>query len=601
MLVERFGGSPFLVFLFDHWFGFFSLIFVLLVVFLSLFLPRIWRQTPAGFNPVLRVSGLDLWQASSLRRTALKEAAAGRTTEAVHAWRSAVVNSAADVDLIREGLGYVASLPQPPKDQMGFALNYSFWLLRLAGTNAADAELALRLLSKYGLEDYVVNIGSRLEDSLRPESAKFLAKSYFGQSRIEQFERLWKRHEAVFREDPELMLFHRAWQANWGPPATLQEGRLALAEATSNARLRLQALRLQLQVSYAMRDEATFAKTLRALEDEREARLSDHALHWLLMSALGRRDEARELARNFSNSPRTPAEARTLMMVLERLGLLDAAVSLGEQQLRTFGFDSELWLAHADTLIRAKRWEDLRTVAFSIRNELSLQGGLDGYSQYLEALAEMNLERPEAARAAADRLSRSTNMDPDLCRSIAREMLKIGFADVAATLLRSVEKPNASDAIYWYERTSAAFLSDDINDLAFAARKAYELNPADPSIMNNYAASLIVTRSNPAEAIQLTLKVLLGRPGDVASELNHILALLLNDRVGDAERALRQLNSLSLSSAEASIYHLAWFEVHMKAKDWAAARVAYGKIDPRKLVSRQATWLDEQYRSIPAG
>ena len=124
-LVERFGGSPFLVFIFDHWFGIFALVFLLGVIALSLFLPRIWRQTPEGFSPVIRVSGLDLWQARSLRRTAQKHAATGRVDESVHAWRSAIANSSADVRLLREGLGYVASLPNPPKEQIEFAINYS--------------------------------------------------------------------------------------------------------------------------------------------------------------------------------------------------------------------------------------------------------------------------------------------------------------------------------------------------------------------------------------------------------------------------------------------------------------------------------------------
>ena len=600
-LVERFGGSPFLVFIFDHWFGVFALVFVFGVIALSLFLPRIWRQTPDGFSPIIRVSGLDLWQARSLRKTALKQAAAGRTDESVHAWRSAIANSSADVPLLREGLGYVASLPNPPNEQIEFAINYSFWLLRLGGTNASDAELSLRLLTKYGMEDQVVRLGSRLEDFLTPDSSKLLLTAFFNEGRVTEFDRLWRRFATRFETDPELMLYRQAWKANWGPPATLQEGRSSLLAARSDPKLRILALRLQVHVSYAMRDEATFSTALRMLEEEREARLSDHAMHWMLMNALGRRDQARELAQNHQSSPRSPAEVRVMIVALNQLGLSEAAISFGEQQLKKFSFDAELWLLQSEGLARLKKWDDLRTLAVGIRNELALQGMLDGYSQYLEALAEVNLDRPEAARAAADRLVRSVAMTPELSRYVSREMQRIGFPEVAHTLLRPLEAYYVKEPTYWFERTSAALLSNNPEDLVLSAERAYALDPADASIVNNYAASLIVTRTKPAEAVQLTLKVMVSRPGDLGSELNHILALLMVGRHSEVEASLRRINTLALTSSESAVYYLAWFEYYLAQKDWVAARAAYSKVDPRKLVTLQAEWMDEKFKAIPPG
>jgi tetratricopeptide (TPR) repeat protein len=600
-LVERFGGSPFLVFIFDHWFGVFALVFLFGVIALSLFLPRIWRQTPDGFNPVIRVSGLDLWQARSLRKTALKQAAAGRTEESVHAWRSAIANSTADVSLLREGLQYVASLPNPPDEQIEFAINHSFWLLRLGNTNAADAELSLRLLTKYGMDDQVVRLGSRLEDFLTPDSSKLLLTAFFNEGKVTEFDRLWRRFSTRFESDPEMMLYRQAWMANWGPPATLQQGRNALVEARSNPKHRILALRLQVLVSYAMRDESTFAQVLRLLEEERETRLSDHAMHWMLMNALGRRDQARELAQNHQASPRSPAEVRVMVVALNQLGLNEVAISFGEQQLKKFSFDAELWLLQAEGLTRLKKWDDLRTLAVGIRNELSLQGLLDGYSHYLEALAEVNLDRPEAARAAADRLVRSVAMAPDLSRYVSREMQRIGFPEVAHVLLRPLEVHYAKDATYWFERTSAALLSNNPEDLVLSAERAYALDPADASIVNNYAASLIVTRTKPAEAVQLTLKVMVSRPGDLGSELNHILALLMVGRHSEVEAGLRRINTLALTPSESAVYHLAWFEYYLERKDWVAARIAYGKIDPRKLVALQVSWMDEKFKAIPPG
>ena len=600
-MVERLGGSSFPVFFFDHWFGLFALAFLLLLVFLGLFLPPIWRQTPADFTPLIRVSGLDLWQARSLRTTALKEAAAGRPSEAIHAWRSAIANNAADMSLLRDGLGYVASLKNPPKEHLGFSVNYAIWLLRLGGTNNTDAELTLRLMSRYGMEDYVVRMGQKLEDRLGPDSAKLLLRSYFRMGDIKGFERLWNQRESQFTNDVELVLHHQAWMANWGPPATLLAGREALRAAQSDPRLRSVALRLQLQVSYAMRDESGFGEALRRMEEDHETQVADHARHWLLMSALGRKEEARELARNFPATPQSPGEAQILGSTLTALGLVEASIAFLDQQLRTFGFEQNLWTLQANNLVSQKDWAELRGLAFAIRNELGLQGSLDAYSQYLEAVAEVNLERPEAARSAADRLVRATLPSAELTRYIAQQMRGIGFPDVSLTLLRTLEADFKSDPTYWFDRTAAAFLSNNTEELLPSAEKAYALNPWDSSIVNNYAAALVLARRRPDEAVQLTLRVLIARPGDVDCELNHALALLQSDRSNDAARLLRGMNTLNLGLTEMAVYQLAWFEYHFRMKDWHNARVTYARIDPRRLLSAQAAWLEEKFKAIPEG
>ncbi len=600
-MVERLGGSSFLVFFFDHWFGVFALAFLILLVSLGLFLPPIWRQTPEDFDPVLKVSGLDLWQARSLRKTALKEAAAGRSSEAIHAWRSAIANNSADLSLLRDGLGYIASLKSPPKEHLGFAVNYAIWMLRLGGTNTADAELTLRLMSRYGMEDYVVRLGENLEDRLGPDTAKLLVRSYFGMGDIKSFERLWTKRESQFTNDVDLVLYHQAWMANWGPPVTLLAGREALRAAQLDPRQRSVALRLQLQVSFAMRDEAGFGEALRRMEEDHDAQVADHARHWLLMAALGRKEGARELARNFPATPQSPSEAQILGSTLTSLGLVDASIAFLEQQLRPFGFDRDLWILQANNLLSQKQWAELRGLAFAIRNELGLQGSLDAYSQYLEAVAEVNLDRPEAARSAADRLVRSTLPSPELTRYIALQMRGIGFADVSLALLRTVEPTYKTDPIYWFDRTAAAFLSNNSEELLPSAEKAYALNPADSSIVNNYAAALVLARRRPEEAVQLTLRVLQARPGDVDCELNHVLALLQSGRLDDAASVLRGVNTLSVGLSEMAVYHLAWFEYHFGKKDWHNARVTYARIDPRRLLSAQAAWLEEKFKAIPEG
>jgi tetratricopeptide (TPR) repeat protein len=600
-MVERMGGSPFLVFFFDHWFGLFALVFLLLLVFLGLFIPPIWRQTPADFNPVVKVSGLDLWQARSLRKTALEQGASGRVAEAMHSWQAAIGNNPADIRILREGLGFVVSQKSPPKEFLEFTVNHAFWLLRLGGTNTADAELTLNLMTRYEMQDYVVRVGENLEDRLADNSLGLLLRSYFQMGRVRNFAKLWDKHPETFSRDAELQVYRNAWLANWGPAATLQAGREALKAAQADPKLRSLANRLQLQVSNAMRDEATYGQVLRLMEEDHDATLVDHARHWTLINALGRREEARDLARNYPAVPRSPMEVRVLVTTLSSLGLTELSVSILDQQLKTYGFDADLWLTQANNLVTQKQWAELRTLAFSIRNEVGLQGGLDAYSQYLEALAEMNLDRPEAARAAADRLAKSAGTTPELMRYMATQMRGMGFADVSLVLLRGIEAQFKGDSLYWFDRTVAASLANNVDEILPSAEKAFAINPADPSILNNYAAALILTRTRPSEAVQLTFSVVTARPGDTGAELNHVLALLQNDRFEQAADNLRKMNTLSLNLSETALYHLAWFEYAMGKKDWHQARVSYGKIDTRRLLGLQVSRLESRYKSIPEG
>jgi tetratricopeptide (TPR) repeat protein len=598
-MIQRLGGSSALVFVFDHWFGVAVLLFLSLMVFLGLFLPKIWTQTPDDFNPVIKVSGLDLLQARSLRRTAEKEAAAGRVEEAVQAWRSAVINNAADLENLRGSLRFVAGQKNPSKAHLEFGVNQSFWLMRLSKTNQMDLELAMDLMTRYGLNDYVVRLGKATEDRLTPASSELLTRSYFEMGQMQDFDRLWRLNEARFAVNPELMVYRNAWLANWGPPGTLQAGREALRAARNDPRLRLLASRLQLQVSFAMQDVTTYGQVLPELEEENQTRITDHCWHWMLITALGGREEARERAKNFTGVPASPMEARTLGTTYALLGLEEAASKLLTDQLRVFAFDPELWLLQVRNLMNLKDWSELRSLAAAMRSEAALQLALEGYSHFVETMAEHHLERPDAARAAAERLARSTLPSAGMARDVARQVRDVGYPDVSQRLLQEVEEAFKDDPDYWFERTVSAFLANEPDALIQAAEKGYQLNPDNPSIVNNYAASLLMSRRRPPEALKLTENLLRVRGASPDAQLNHALALIQNDRLTEAEALLRGMNTLNLGVGETSVYHMAWFEIHLARKDWKLARAAFAQIDPRRLVSLQAKWLEEKYGSIP--
>src|SRR5437899_1735838 len=97
--------SPFLrLVLFNFWFRLAFFCFAGLLIFLALFLPRIWQVTPPGFLPVVTISGLDMAQAWSLKRSALRATSAGNFELAADAWNTAIANNPANPELIRGAL-----------------------------------------------------------------------------------------------------------------------------------------------------------------------------------------------------------------------------------------------------------------------------------------------------------------------------------------------------------------------------------------------------------------------------------------------------------------------------------------------------------------
>src|SRR5437764_14631513 len=67
---------------FQPWFRAIFLGLIVIVIAGALFVTKMWRSTPAGFNPVVRISGIDWFQARALKRNALKQAAEGHFDEA---------------------------------------------------------------------------------------------------------------------------------------------------------------------------------------------------------------------------------------------------------------------------------------------------------------------------------------------------------------------------------------------------------------------------------------------------------------------------------------------------------------------------------------
>jgi len=571
--------------------GFLVLVGVLMLV-------KVLRATPEGFRPEVRVSVLDKIQAASLARGARKEAAAGHLAESVLGWQAAISNDPGDPELRRGLLESLLGPEEPPSRYFNLGAAHAFFLLRLTGTNQSDLNLTCRLLSRLEQDPYVLALLQPMEDRLSPEQAASYLKALFHEQSMERFGTVWARYTNATAADSDLALYVAAWQAGWGPPATLHPAMQALAAAITHPPTAITARRLTLAVAASRSDVNAFEEALTGLADARADRISDHLAHWRLLAKVGRRNQAVDLAREFAVPPQTPSEAVALAEVQYGLGLHDVAITLLENQLPVFNFSPELWQRLGDFLVQQERWNDLRALAIRVRTSSRVPLTQSGLTWFWEGLADSRMNRIEAAREAMSRAVEYPPAEPAVAFRVAAGMQQAGFPNEAARLLQHLESEFGGKAAYWLQLVVAAHESRQFDVMQLAAERGYALATNNPVFINNYAACLLIQRTNPPLAIELTLRRLTAAPNDPGANLNHALALLQNGRLDDAERILKRMASQDLTASNRTILEFARFELAVLRGEKQAALEAYRHIDLQHLMMPQVRWLEQAYERL---
>lgn len=562
-LANRFIYSPFLrLLVFKPWFRVAVLMFLALLVFLSLFLPKIWRQTPAGFHPIVRVSGLDLLQAWSLQRAARRAAAAGLHEQAAYAWRAAIANNPADPELLRGALRTLGQNPNPNRrTDAPQAARQALWLLRLTQTNLSDLELVAEVLPSLGLHQTLAPLLSERLDRLTPRLQAAYLKLLFTQGRWEEFADRWAALNSTPLADAELPLYHDAFLAGAKSGAEADAARARLQAALATPEHRTLAAQLLLEGASRRGDLAEYERVFRELQAREEETLLDHARYWRLLAASGRKDEAAAAARSCTRQPESAAELVALAEACDAIGARDLALERLAEQAESFGHSIDVWATFANLLLAEQRWDELRDVALGMRQRGGAGPTLTGMSFIFEGCAEHGLGRSTAAEDAFARAARYRLDDGPVLLAAARRLLQIGYAEPARELLLRSQDQFPENAEFWQLLSQAAEETKDEQTLALACERFYTLQPHDPVAALRQAAALILTRQRPAEAVKLTLQVYLQHPQSVAARVNHAFALVLNHRADEAASLLQAINPDALDPRERAAYDAAWVEV----------------------------------------
>ncbi len=560
---------------------------------------KVWRVSPPGLMPVVRVSLLDMLQAKMLARSAREHVAAKEWQKAAMSWRGAVANNPGDVGVIRDWLAEVVSGADAMVRERCYSEGHAYWLLRLRGTNDADLNLVLRFFGRVGMREAVAQFGQPRFPALDPGAAGEVLKAVFQSGNMEGFDQLWKLRGHEMGSQPEVMLHREAWKAHWGPPGTLREGQERLLAATNDKQLRKTALKLSRAIAYARMDEEEHGRILATLDFEGEAGVEGHVEHWLLLAGQGRSEEAKRLAASMGASPRRLQEAHLLGEVLLKLGMAGSALAAMERMSAAFVADIQLVMLRARCLTALQRWDELRMLGLSIRRDPRVFAELAGASYALEAVANKHLDRASSALELAAKAAETVGRNPVHAAMVAFLLAGEGFAEAALRTLKQVEATQGGVLGYWMQRLQVATMVADAEELVSASRKARDLAPGNPVVANNYAAALIVARQSPAEAIRLTFQNLAAVPGNPDFQLNHAMALTANSRHDEAASVLQGMRVRALTPEQVANYHLAWFDVMKGKGDWKGARERYGVVDKLQLKPLQLERLEREHKAMP--
>lgn len=570
---------------------------LLILVLVPLSITRLWTTSPKDFNPKVKVSLLDKLQVISLRRNAVKSMAAADYERASVSWQAAVANNAADASLLRGAFTNFLLMPKISEKDGQSMVKLGLWLLRLDRTNRLDAMLTGQAFARHQYYELADQILSPLKPPLDPAAEMALLKVLFYRRDMQRF----TTHYQAIRErqsvPQEIELYYAAWQMGWGPLASAPEGKRTLESALGSSNQVALAHQLLLSVGQRLGQAEVYKRSLDWLIDHRLDTLHNHVLYWNILADSSKSDEARRLAEDWTRIPETVNEAIEYYWISRRLGLQDQARQIVKLLQESYQEEALAWLTIADFFITEKRWEDLRAVATDIRLQPGISTALEGVCHFLEGRAALGMDQLNAARICFQHAAKLPFGGP-LGMHIAKSLLQYGYPTEAQEILLGIETTFQGDLEYWLLLVTTSVLTKDENVLALASAHAYQLAPDNPTIINNYAAALILQNRNLAQAIQLTLWLQNRYPESIDAQLNQALALIKSRRLQEAKVKLDMLRPESLSSSQLNAFYQAQFYFFCAQNQRAEARTALGHLDKDKLFPSERKAIDRLAQSL---
>lgn len=584
--------------------GVFTVLCILIIVPLGI--TKIWRVTPEGFTPSIKISLLDTLQSWSLRRGALKAMASNEFDDAVDAWHSSIANNPTNENYQRE---YFQVLMDHDlrKTKTRQAVQNGFWYLHLTQTNHTALEIITDVFNFYHLHEINRQLLAQHQHDLTAKmEAKYL-KSLFHMGNIGAFRTYLERMDpSRFEEDFELSLYQCAYMSIWGGAHSALPYVETLRSSLDHPKHASLAHSLNMQVSMERGEIASFKRSMDYMITRGVDRLIHHMQYWNLLVEHGQKDQAIDHLKRYNLPPNSATDVVRFADFASSLGEKD----LASQYLRTyaldFGYYEPVWIAYANNLIDQNDWHGLNQAALHARRNPYASSTLKGFTFFMEgraALGEQKYDRAEKLMAKAATFDYGI---PSIGLYLGRKLGDLGFSSEAMMILQQSQSELMDETLFWETVFPLANAMGDTEKLLEAAENMYRLNSHRKKYRNNYAALLLSTRSKLEIAVSLTRELLnestpkrhTHRASYQAALINHALALALNHRYEEAVEHLKLISRDSLLPEFEAGYHLAWFEVAMRMKDFDVARSHGLLVQKEQLLPADRLWYEKTWEKF---
>ncbi|MCD6340046.1 MAG: hypothetical protein J7M29_11795 [Verrucomicrobia bacterium] len=509
----------------------------------AILLAKVWPTASPGDPYSKRISIVDMIQTEMLCRTAHRAEAEGREAEAFGAWSIAFANNPGSPKAVRGLLRCVLNGPFFRPGKPGAVVDLADWLLALTGTNQADLKLAIRIYDRFNAADRTLQFLNSPE--LKGEHAALYAKALLLKGRYEEAGKWWRLvTENEVRGDPQLEAWWTAWRAGWGPIEERDAYMERLMNALADPVKRWFAKEALLQVFAKRQELSRYRRFLDKLKEYKMDEPADYLPYSKMLAEAGRKEEARDtlLKLDYKNAEILMKAAAALAAMGETeagIRLLEKRTELQGRLSASLAFN--YWSLYAGLASSAKDWQRLRKIGNAIRLRSETQPDLAGLAAFVEGEADHYAGATNEARVLFLELSDTKLPDPKRALEVAREILKLGYPDAAAALLQKQEPEFQDNSDYWGLLFEARFLLRQSEaDLLRAAKKALETDPENPDRKLNYAAALMIARTNLTEADRLTLEYRIDAHDSYLGKLDRALALALMGRAKEIRPLLKQ-------------------------------------------------------------
>ncbi len=551
-------------------------------------LPRVWRATPSGVYPVIRINGLEMLRVNLATRSANAAEARGDYEAAQEGWRRAMVFNRADVTARRRYLGLcvLREIPETDPEVLRFQIRQAALLLEDPSHTLADVELSAAIYHTAELEEGALRLLSPVPlDKLSAGGLATLAGVKFQQFQFDAFRRLVDSQPRL--TNAVVRLQRAAAEIIGGLPDATHAWE-QLDAGLSVPLLAALTAHLQLLTATSRGDEARFNRAWAELEKTKALRPRDHIFRWQLLSRLGRSEESTRLALAFDLTPSTTYETVQIIGQLDRLGLSAKAIKYGEAYLARHRFDPMLWRELGRLMVRSAFPEDLVGFASEFARLEPEEEPQPGFASFCLGVGEHKLGHTTRAEDAFQQATTGTNLirEPMLALECADTMRRLGYREPAERLEQAVASEQGNIPGFWEQVQLAAREVRSETWLLDAARHEYQTQSTSPAVKQRYLEALLLNRTNVTEALTLATAFYQAEPGGIGQRVSLARALALQSRWAEAEQLLHEIPLEALQKAGPELLArclLVRGEVLVELERRQDAAVILGDVNPSTL------------------